>query len=203
MSRNRPSAQRRRNMRRSREKLRQVMANREKGQAEAAACQTGSAQASTTEATTNTLASDAKDNPDESKARPCKHRHLPDRHYYHREEKFEHRFLALQRRIDERFDDNIAKGRAAIDADYDRHVSRMRHNKKMQALQTGEVERKYQKSADRANKEIARLKRDVEDMREQNGDLRDELSRERRRYRQLLAEQNEAAWEKLEAEFPL
>jgi hypothetical protein len=67
MARNRPSSRRRRVWRKAREM-------EEKGQAEAAS---DPAQASTTEAATSASAHDAKDTADETKARPCKHRHLP------------------------------------------------------------------------------------------------------------------------------
>ncbi|KAF4344353.1 hypothetical protein FBEOM_1747 [Fusarium beomiforme] len=152
MSRNRLSAQRRRKTQRA------------EVAAQATTREADSAQASTAGAATTPSASDAEEELENTKPRPCKHRHIP--------------------------------ARKTIDADYKHHVARIRRNGRIQALQA-------ERSADQAKRENASLKQDVEEIREQKNDLRNELMRERGRYRQLLSQENEAAWERLEAEFPL
>lgn len=86
MAHTRPSAQRRRKMRKNTEKLRQAIAKQEHKETEATAkAAASSAQASTienvteaaTEAATNASASDAKDTTGETETPRCKHRHLP------------------------------------------------------------------------------------------------------------------------------
>ncbi|KAF5721821.1 hypothetical protein FGLOB1_70 [Fusarium globosum] len=150
MARTRPSAQRRRKMRKNTEKLRQAIAKQERKETEATAeAAASSAQASTienvteaaTEAATNASASDAKDTTGETETPRCKHRHLLDRHYYYRDEKFDRRFLALDRRINERLDDNIAKGRAAMDTDYRSHNNVLRRTRERLARHEQEIQR--------------------------------------------------------------
>ncbi|KAH7178660.1 hypothetical protein DER46DRAFT_676624 [Fusarium sp. MPI-SDFR-AT-0072] len=188
MSRTRPSAQRRRKMLKERED-REEAPKQNKEQAEAAA---DPAQASTaesaTEAATSASAPDAKDTTDETKTRRCEHRHLPDRHYYYREEKFERRFVALDRCIKQRIDANVAKGRAAIDADTEKmHGEHKRLLTKVES-EAEQIRRAYQVDIEGTKKEINRLKRKVDEIQEENETLRDEIVRERRRTRRMMYE---------------
>ncbi|KAJ4156584.1 hypothetical protein NW754_008216 [Fusarium falciforme] len=57
---------------------------------------------------------DQKTPPSEPKQR-CKHRKVPDRHYYDRPEKMERQYLGFQRRVTSVVDDKIAKGSATLD----------------------------------------------------------------------------------------
>ncbi|KAH7141268.1 hypothetical protein B0J13DRAFT_608279 [Dactylonectria estremocensis] len=48
------------------------------------------------------------------KRKPCKHRRLPDRNYYHRVEDLDYRYLAFQRRIQRLVDEKIKEGKTQI-----------------------------------------------------------------------------------------
>ncbi|KAM0078696.1 hypothetical protein ACKRZS_009429 [Fusarium odoratissimum] len=182
MSRPRPGSRRRRKMRREREELGEWVPKQEKEPAQAA---TDPVRASTIESTAEAAASasapDSKDTTDETKARPCQHRHLPDRHYYYRQEKFERRFVALDRCIKERIDANIVKGRAAIDADTKK--LRRQHKELLTKVKSEaeQIRRAYQVDIRDTKKEINRLERKVDEIQEENKTLRDEIARERRR----------------------
>ncbi|KAF4960908.1 hypothetical protein FGADI_558 [Fusarium gaditjirri] len=143
---------------------------------------------STTEAATSASSLDSKDTTEETKTRPCQHRHLPDRHYYYREEKFERRFVALDRCIKERIDANVAKGRAAIDANTKKlHYEHKRLLTRVES-EAEQIRRAYQLDIRDTKKEFNRLKRKVDEIQEENEALRDEIARERRRTRRMMSE---------------
>ncbi|KAL5601822.1 hypothetical protein FOBRF1_009355 [Fusarium oxysporum] len=182
MSRPRPGSRRRRKMRREREELGEWVPKQEKEPAQAAADPVrASTIESTAEAAASASAPDSKDTTDETKARPCQHRHLPDRHYYYRQEKFERRFVALDRCIKERIDANIVKWRAAIDADTKK--LRRQHKELLTKVKSEaeQIRRAYQVDIRDTKKEINRLERKVDEIQEENKTLRDEIARERRR----------------------
>ncbi|KAL5610084.1 hypothetical protein FOVSG1_004765 [Fusarium oxysporum f. sp. vasinfectum] len=182
MSRPRPGSRRRRKLRREREEPGEWVPKQEKEPAQAAADPSeASTIESTTEATTSASAPDSKDTTGETKLRPCQHRHLPDRHYYYRQEKFERRFVALDRCIKERVDANIVKGRAAIDADTKK--LRRQHKELLTKVKSEaeQIRRAYQVDIRDTKKEINRLERKVDEIQEENETLRDEIARERRR----------------------
>ncbi|RKL41271.1 hypothetical protein BFJ72_g5698 [Fusarium proliferatum] len=176
MARTRPSAQRRRKMRKNTERLRQAIAKQEHKETEATAkAAASSAQASTienvteaaTEAATNASASDAKDTTGETETPRCKHRHLPDRHYYYREEKLDRRFLVLDRRINERLDDNIAKGRAAMDTDYRSHNNVLRRTRERLARHEQEIQRTLRLGLRSMELEVKHLKWRVDEIQQE------------------------------------
>ncbi|KAJ4166270.1 hypothetical protein NW765_007497 [Fusarium oxysporum] len=182
MSRPRPGSRRRRKLRREREELGEWVPKQEKEPAQAAADPSeASTIESTTEATTSASVPDSKGTTGETKVRPCQHRHLPDRHYYYRQEKFERRFVALDRCIKERVDANIVKGRAAIDADTKK--LRRQHKELLTKVKSEaeQIRRAYQVDIRDTKKEINRLERKVDEIQEENETLRDEIARERRR----------------------
>ncbi|KAF5652286.1 hypothetical protein F25303_3413 [Fusarium sp. NRRL 25303] len=202
MARTRPSAQRRRKMRKNTEKLRQAIAKQEHKETEATAeAAASSAQASTienvteaaTEAAANASASDAKDTTGETETPRCKHRHLPDRHYYYRDEKFDRRFLALDRRINERLDDNIAKGRAAMDTDYRSHNNVLRRTRERLARHEQEIQRTLRLGLRSMELEVKHLKWRVDEIQQENQTLRDEIEHERRRTRRMMLELYESS----------
>ncbi|KAF5555439.1 hypothetical protein FPHYL_8228 [Fusarium phyllophilum] len=202
MARTRPSAQRRRKMRKKTEMLRQAIAKQDQDKAEATAqAAASSALASdtenvteaTTEAATSASAPDAKDTTDGTETRRCKHRHLPDRHYYYREETFDRRFLALDRRINERLDDNIAKGRAAMDADYLSHKNDLQRTRGRLARHEQEIQRTLRLGLKSMELEVKSLKWRVDDLQQENQALRDEMERERRYTRRMVQELYESS----------
>ncbi|EMT66212.1 hypothetical protein FOC4_g10006606 [Fusarium odoratissimum] len=103
------------------------------------------------------------------------------RHYYYRQEKFERRFVALDRCIKERIDANIVKWRAAIDADTKK--LRRQHKELLTKVKSEaeQIRREYQVDIRDTKKEINRLERKVDEIQEENKTLRDEIARERRR----------------------
>ncbi|KAJ4052351.1 hypothetical protein NW756_001785 [Fusarium oxysporum] len=182
MSRPRPGSRRRRKLQREREEPGEWVPKQEKEPAQAAADPSeASTIESTTEATTSASAPDSKDTTDETKVRPCQHRHLPDRHYYYRQEKFERRFVALDRCIKERIYANIVKGRAAIDADTKK--LRRQHQELLTKVKSEAEQIRLANQVDirDTKKEINRLERKVEEIQEENETLRGEIARERRR----------------------
>ncbi|PNP85264.1 hypothetical protein FNYG_01493 [Fusarium nygamai] len=198
MARTRPSAQRRRKMRKNREKLRQAIAKQEQEEAGAAASSaqastTGSVTEAATEADTSASAHDAKETADTTKTRRCKHRHLPDRHYYHREDKYDRRFLALDRRLKERLDENIAEGCAALNEDYHIHNNRLDRTRERLARTEHQIQRTLRLGLRSMENEITRLKWKVEAIQEENQTLRDEIERERRYTRRMMLQLYESS----------
>ncbi|RKK88901.1 hypothetical protein BFJ68_g5194 [Fusarium oxysporum] len=172
MSRPRPGSRRRRKLRREREELGEWVPKQEKEPAQATADPSeASTIESTTEATTSASVPDSKGTTGETK----------DRHYYYRQEKFERRFVALDRCIKERVDANIVKGRAAIDADTKK--LRRQHKELLTKVKSEaeQIRRAYQVDIRDTKKEINRLERKVDEIQEENETLRDEIARERRR----------------------
>ncbi|KAF5580020.1 hypothetical protein FPCIR_10850 [Fusarium pseudocircinatum] len=202
MARTRLGAQRRRKIRQKTERLRQAFTMQDHDKAEATAeAAAGSAQASATEnvteataeAATSASAPNAKGTTGGTETRRCKHRHLPDRHYYYREEKFDRRFLALDRRINERLDDNIAKGRAAMDADYRSHKNDLQRTRGRLARQEQEIQRTLRLGLKSMELEVKSLKWRVDDLQKENQTLRDEIERERRYTRRMVQRLHESS----------
>ncbi|KAF5237652.1 hypothetical protein FANTH_10678 [Fusarium anthophilum] len=198
MARTRPSARRRRKTRKNREKLRQAIAKQEREEAGATACSapastTENATGAATEAATSASAHDAKGAADTTKARRCKHRHLPDRHYYYRDEKFDRRFLALDRRINERLDINVAKGFAAINVAYQRHGDDLRRGEARLARKVEWIQHAYERDAREEDRKIAGLKRKVDHIQTEIEDLREEIANERRRTQRMMLELYESS----------
>ncbi|KAF4500297.1 hypothetical protein FAGAP_3526 [Fusarium agapanthi] len=191
MARTRPNARRRRKMRKDRERLQQAVAKQEQEEAEATAQDaTSSAQAltttnvteATTEAANSASAHDAKETADAAKARRCKQRHLPDRHFYHREDKFDGRFSALERCLN----NNIAKGRAALDADYRSHNNILRRTRERLAKKEEGIQRTYQEGMGAMEKVVSRLEGEVKNIADGNDALHEQLLKERRRVREMM-----------------
>ncbi|KAF5631800.1 hypothetical protein F52700_6722 [Fusarium sp. NRRL 52700] len=199
MARTRPSARRRRNIRNNREKLRQAIAMQEQEGAEASAqCAASSAQTSTTanatEAATSASAHDAKETADATKARRCKRRHLPDRHYYHQENKLDRHFFVLERRLNH----NIAKGRAALDADYRSHNDILLRTKNRLARKEERFQNTHREGMRAMEKVVSRLEGQVKSIADENNDLHEQLLKERRRVRQMMSEHSRRELDLLE-----
>ncbi|KAF5645265.1 uncharacterized protein FTJAE_2515 [Fusarium tjaetaba] len=195
MARARLGAQRRRKLRKKTERLRKAFTMQDHDKAEATAqAAASSAQASATEnvteataeAATNAPAPDAQNTTDRTETRRCKHRHLPDRHYYYREEVFDRRFLALDRRINERLDDNIAKGRAAMDEDYRSHKKDLQRTRGRLARQEQEIQRTLRLGLKSMELEVKSLKWRVDNLQQENETLQDDIERERRSNRRMM-----------------
>ncbi|KAJ4329118.1 hypothetical protein N0V84_000478 [Fusarium piperis] len=114
---------RRRLDRRTREALREYCALVDQPPAEADATGQGSAMPAATATPPSdkdapgpetAFTADQKTSPSEPKKR-CKHRKLPDRHYYHRPGKIERQYLGLQRRLTSVIDEKIAQGSTALE----------------------------------------------------------------------------------------
>ncbi|QGI67849.1 hypothetical protein CEK26_011806 [Fusarium fujikuroi] len=116
-----------------------------------------------------------------------------DRHYYYRDEKFDRRFLALDRRIYERLDDNIAKGRAAMDTDYRSHNNVLRRTRERLARHEQEIQRTLRLGLRSMELEVKHLKWRVDEIQQENQTLRDEIEHERRRSRRMMLELYESS----------
>ncbi|CVK96974.1 uncharacterized protein FMAN_11242 [Fusarium mangiferae] len=196
MSRPRLGSRRRLKIRRRRERQEAAKQNKKQAQAAADPAQASTAEADT-EAATNASALNARDTTGETETHRCKHRHLPDRRYYYREEKFNHRFVALDRRlnerVNERLDVNIAKGRAAMDADYRFHNNVLHRTKERLARKEQEIERTLRLGLRSMEQEVKRLKWKVDEIQQENQTLRDEIERERRYTRRMVQELYESS----------
>ncbi|KAF5661059.1 hypothetical protein FCIRC_11985 [Fusarium circinatum] len=193
MARTRPSARRRRKMRNDREELRQAVAKQEQEEAEATAqgaasssqaLTTTNVTAATTEASNSASAHDAKETTDATKARRYKRRHLPDRHYYRREDYFEGRFSALERRVNE----SITRGCATLDADYRAHNNILRRITELLTKKEEEIQRTHQEGMAAMGKVVSRLEGEVKNIADENLTLHEKLLKERRRVREMLRE---------------
>ncbi|KAF5608053.1 uncharacterized protein FSUBG_4877 [Fusarium subglutinans] len=194
MARNRPSARTRRSRRRRREKLQKASANEGNEQAETISqAVTPEAASPTAQATVDAPASGEKGKPCVTKVRRCRHRHLPDRHYYHREDKYDRRFYALDRRVNERVDDNVAKGRAAINEDYQRHSDNLRRAEGKLAKKVEQIQHAYERDVREKDRKFAGLKRKVDQIQAENEDLREEIANERRRTQRMMLELYESS----------
>ncbi|KAI1028271.1 hypothetical protein LB503_002526 [Fusarium chuoi] len=184
MARNRPSAKSRRSQRRRREKLQKASANDGKEQAETTfEALTPEAASATAQATIDAPASG-------EKGKPCAPK---DRHYYHREDKYDRRFYAFDRRANERLDENIAKGCAAMDADYQRHSENLRHNEEKLAKKVDQIQHAYERDAREMDRKVTGLKRKVAEIQTENEDLREEIAYERRRTRRMMLDLYESS----------
>ncbi|KAF5025114.1 hypothetical protein F66182_2815 [Fusarium sp. NRRL 66182] len=128
MTRNRPGPRRRRQLHKDREKLRQLMARAEKENAQAAssANTTSPAQDSAPDADKNASTVNLGGHGIRPRAK-CKHRHLPDRHYYQRSDSMDLRYLAFQRRINHQVDDKVAEASAVLGTQDRRNMCLLSH----------------------------------------------------------------------------
>ncbi|RBA13725.1 hypothetical protein FPRO05_02518 [Fusarium proliferatum] len=207
-------------MRKNTEKLRQAIAKQEHKETEATAkAAASSAQASTienvteaaTEAATNASASDAKDTTGETETPRCKHRHLPVSLlplffpswlslHAHRivtttitRKILTAAFLPLIGVSMNDFDDNIAKGRAAMDTDYRSHNDVLRRTRERLARHEQEIQRTLRLGLRSMELEVKHLKWRVDEIQQENQTLRDEIEHERRRTRRMMLELYESS----------
>ncbi|KAF5539853.1 hypothetical protein FMEXI_8711 [Fusarium mexicanum] len=182
MARNRPSAKSRRSQKRRREN--KASANEGKEQAETTSqAVTPEAASPTAQATVDAPASGEKGRPGVTK----------NRHYYRREDKYDRRFYALDRRLKERVDDIVAKGCAAIDADYQCHSDHLRRAEERLARKVERVQHAHERDVREKDRKFAGLKRKVDQIQTENEDLREEIANERRRTQRMMLELYESS----------
>ncbi|KAF5979935.1 hypothetical protein FCOIX_5063 [Fusarium coicis] len=179
MARNRPSAKSRRSQRRRREKLQKASANEGKEPAETTSeALTPEASSATAQATIDALASG-------EQGKSC----APKVRRY----KFDRRFYAFDRRAKERIDEYIAKGCAAMDADYQRHNRSLRRNEEKLAKKVEQIQHAYERDVRETDRKVAGLRRKVAEIQTENEDLREEIEYERRRTRRMMLELYESS----------
>ncbi|KAF5563079.1 hypothetical protein FNAPI_2824 [Fusarium napiforme] len=194
MARNRPSAKSRRSQRRRREKLQKASSNEGKEPAETTSeALTPKAASATAQATIDAPASGEQGKSCAPKVRRCRHRHLPDRHYYHHADKYDRRFYAFDRRAKERIDEYIAKGCATMDADYQRHNRSLRRNEEKLAKKVEQIQHAYERNVRETDRKVAGLKRKVAEIQTENEDLWEEIEYERGRTRRMMLELYESS----------
>ncbi|KAG9497628.1 hypothetical protein J7337_010489 [Fusarium musae] len=181
---NRPSAKSRRSQRRRREKLQKASANEGKEPAET----TSEALTPETSSATAQATIDAPASGEQGKSCAPK-----DRHYYHRADKYDRRFYAFDRRAKERIDEYIAKGCAAMDADYQRHNRSLRRNEEKLAKKVEQIQHAFERDVRETDRKVTGLKRKVREIQTENEDLREEIAYERRRTRRMILELYESS----------
>ncbi|KAJ4263036.1 hypothetical protein NW762_006649 [Fusarium torreyae] len=188
MSRNRPSSHRRRKMREEREKARQFSAKREKEDEQliARAATRGPSRAKAPKTPKDKPTSNGKDTDSVPRFYKCNHRRLPDRLYYRRIERTDHRYLGFERRINALLDGMIAKGCADLDARERRDSAERSHFKLKVERRLDQMHR----DLDFGTNRLFRLEKKVKDLTINLneamlviGDLQEDAARERRRRR--------------------
>lgn len=91
------------------------------------------------------------------------------------------------------FDDNIAKGRAAMDTDYRSHNNVLRRTRERLARHEQEIQRTLRLGLRSMELEVKHLKWRVDEIQQENQTLRDEIEHERRRARRMMLELYESS----------
>ncbi|CAG7555833.1 unnamed protein product [Fusarium equiseti] len=181
MSRPRLSSKKRRRLGRDKEAMRRILAQ---AQSSTQNNHAAPAQSSTTPSGGDPSGSN-KNSPVPQVAKPkCKHRHLPDRHYYAREDKYDRRFLTFLRRSTERMDNKIAEITKVLDQRNSLLSDKLKHYKERLSGNNEQIRRDVAWHVKRIEEgSLAKLLQRVNHLENRCNELSLELMRERQHRR--------------------
>ncbi|RFN49975.1 hypothetical protein FIE12Z_5773 [Fusarium flagelliforme] len=181
MSRPRPSSKKRRRLGRDKEAMRKFLAQ---AQSSTQNNHAAPAQSSTTPSGGDPSGSN-ENGPAPQVVKPkCKHRHLPDRHYYAREDKYDRCFLTFLRRSTERMDNKIAEMTKVLDERNSLLSDKLKHYKERLNGNNEQIRRDVAWHVKRIEEgSLAKLLQRVNRLENRCNDLSLELMRERQHRR--------------------